>query len=268
MIDITTTRTLPLRRWNDVQAREGVDPRSRYVDHYWIPTLGPTSVCLARALMRMIARSGDLIEVHVDHLVAVLGLGPDGAGAVTRSLQELFAVDVLTMGPEGEVLVRSQFPYLTAAQVADLPGALATAHRAPSSLRAAACLDAPTGRAQALGPHARILSLAATVDEILVNPSLDAAQLAFRWQHVVRLAEEARDDVVLEWAPSDLEATLAEGHLAGEALNEALWDAQRAVASRRTIGADVRDALAEGAAGIIDWLVSEFPTDSALTEDA
>ena len=117
----------------------------------------------------------------------------------------------------------------------------------------------PSTVSRELGPHLRVLSLASTIDEILVNPSLDPGQLAFRWQHVIRLAEEARDDAVLDWAPADLESSLAECHLASQEMNEALWSAQCAIASRRSIGGDHRAALAEAAAGVVDWLVSEFP---------
>jgi hypothetical protein len=261
MIELKTNDTLALRRRIDDNAATGVDPRSRYVDHYWIPTLGPTAVCLARALMRMIARRGETVEVQVEHLAAVLGLRPDGDvnGELRAAFRRLDDADIVVVDPEGGLLVRGQFPYLTEEQVAHLPAPLVEAHRSPGSLQAAAGLDATSGRSQALGPHARVLSLAATIDEILVNPSLDPGQLAFRWQHVIRLAEEARDDAVLDWAPSDLEATLAECHLAGQAMSEALWATQKSVATRRIVGGEHREALAEAAAGVIDWLVSEFP---------
>lgn len=268
MLDVNTTFALTLRRRVD-NTRVAVDPRSRYVDHFWIPTLGPTAVCLARVLMRMLARHGAVVEVQVEHLAAVLGLTDpaDGKGELSEMVQrqlsdafdKLTASDIVISDENGELLVRDQFPALTESQVARLPEALAMAHGAPGSMHAAVHLDAPSNSSQSLGPHARVLSLAATIDEIIVNPSLDAGQLAFRWQHVVRLAEEARDDAVLDWAPSDLEATLAECHLAGQAISEALWASQHSVATRRTLSNEQREMLAESAAGVIDWLVSEFP---------
>lgn len=242
----------------------GVDPRSRYVDHFWIPTMGPTAVCLARALMRMIAREGDTVAVQAEHLRAMLGLhGPNAVHDVHDAISVLIEHDIVdrSVHDDGSVTIHvyTQFPYLSDDLVAQLPGDLGVAHRAPYSLRAAATLDAPLDRARELGPHLRILSLASTVDEILVNPALDAGQLAFRWQHVLRLAEEARDDAVLDWAPADLESTVAECHLAAQAVNEELWATQCAIATRRSIGGDQRSALAEAAAGVVDWLVSECP---------
>lgn len=261
----TKTGRWTLHRVIDSEPHGGVDPRSRYVDHFWIPTLGPTAICLARALMRMIAREGAEVVVQVEHLRAMLGLrDAEGTDAVHEALALLVEHDILgaETDDDGEVHLRlsGQFPYLTDELVAALPGDLGVAHRAPYSLRAAAALDAPLDRHGSIGPHLRILSLASTIDEILVNPALDAGQLAFRWQHVVRLAEEARDDAVLDWAPADLESSLAECHLAAQAINEELWTTQCAVASRRSIGEEQRSALAEAAAGVVDWLVSEYPS--------
>jgi len=260
MNELATQSTLALRRWLGL-GTGGVDARSRYVDHYWMPLLGPSAVCLARTLMRMVGRQGTDVTLDLDHLGAVLGLDDD------HVLQDAFEIldgaGIVAFDGPGVVLVRADFPYLTAAQVDALPEGLAVAHGVPGSLLAAANLDAPTGRTHAPGPHARALSLAATLDEILVNPSLDPGQLAHRWQHVIRLAEEARDDAVLDWAPGDLEATLAESHLAGQEVTEALWSAQQAIVSRRHLGAESRAALAEAAAGIVDWLVAEFPMDDA-----
>lgn len=267
MIDVTTTGVISLRRWIDDGPTAGVDPRSRYVDHFWIPTLGPTAVCLARTLMRMIAREGRAVVVRTEDLASILGLhDADATADLERAIGLLAEHGIVAREhgePEVHLVVRSQFPYLDEALVAALPGELGAAHRAPYSLQAAATLDAPLDGGRDLGPHLRVLSLAATVDEILVNPSLDPGQLAFRWQHVIRLAEEARDDAVLDWAPADMESPLAECHLAAQAMSEALWTTQCAVATRRSIGEDQRVELAEAAAGVVDWLVSEYPPTTA-----
>jgi len=272
MIDVTNKTTVALERWIEREPNDGVDPRSRYVEHFWIPIAGPTAVCLARTLMRMIAREGRAVVVQVEHLEAMLGLhGPEATERLRDAFDVLFDVGILLEDPPDDrgdgplgLLVRPQFPRLTDEQVARLPGDLDLAHRAPHSMQAAATLDAPLDRRRDLGPHLRVLSLASTIDEILVNATLDAGQLAYRWQHVIRLAEEARDDAVLDWAPADLESSLAECHLAAEAVNEALWTAQCDVANRRGLGDEHRAALAEAAAGIVDWLVSEYP---ATTSD-
>lgn len=273
MIDVTTQATVTLNRWIERDPRSGIDPRSRYVDHFWIPTIGPTAVCLARTLMRLVAREGRAVVVPVGHLGAMLGLhGPDATDGLRDAFATLLDVGVLAVDAEGSstdhttaLLVRSHFPRLTDDQVARLPGDLGAAHRAPNSMYAAAALDAPLDRRRDLG-HLRVLSLASTVDEIIVNSALDPGQLAFRWQHVIRLAEEARDDAMLDWAPADLESSLAECQLASQAVSEALWSAQCAVATRRTVGDEQRAALAEAAAGVVDWLVSEHPPTSSDLE--
>lgn len=258
MNDLATRSSLSLHRL-PTDDTGGVDPRSRYVDHYWMPILGPAAICLARTLMRMISRRAGEVRVELDHLRSVLGLGGDPAGQLGDALDALAVRGIVILGDEDQLFVRADFPRLSDTQAAELPEALAAAHRSPGSLLAAVSLDAPHGAARSPGPHARALSLAATIDEILVNPSLDAGQLAHRWQHVIRLAEEARDDAVLDWVPGDLEATLAECHLAGQAVTEAIWMAQRAVAENRRLGDESRAGLTDAAAGIIDWMVAEFP---------
>lgn len=258
MSDLATRTSLHLRRLPT--DRVGVDARSRYVDHFWMPTIGPVAVTLARVLMRMLSRRGEMVHIELDHLRAILGPGADAPADLEEAVGRLEGVDILARSGDSTLFVRPDFPKLTDPQIAALPEALATAHRAPSSL-AAANLETVDGHIASPGPHARALSLVATVEEILVNPSLDPAQLARRWQHVLRLAEEARDDALLDWAPGDLEATLAEAQLAGQAIAEAMWATQQCVVTRRSVGGESRAALTDAAAGIIDWLVAEFPED-------
>lgn len=265
MNDLSTRTTLTLHRSPSVDP-SAVDVRSRYVDHYWLPTIGPTAVCLGRILVRMVSRSGDAVRIQRDELCSLLGV--DDEQRLDDALDRLAEVGIATAGRRsGELLVMRGFPLLTDAQVDALPEPLAAAHRSPDSLLAAANLDGSAEHPPTLGSHLRALSLTASLEEILVNPSLEPSQLARRWQHVVRLAEEARDEAILDWAPSDLEATLAEAHLVGEAMTEALWHAQLAAVVQRGLGSESRTALADAAAGVIDWLVAEFPTDQQAPID-
>ncbi|QXC59759.1 hypothetical protein KSP35_15410 [Aquihabitans sp. G128] len=249
---------LAVRRWLEPPRNgPGVDPRSAYVDHYWTPLVGPTATSVARLLTRMVAQDASRIEVAWADLATGLGVvGPNHRVELDAAVRRLADAGIAAADGDGVLLVRSELPYLDQEQVDRLPVTLQVAHGASFALRADATPGAPPAQ---LGPNARLLSLAATIDEILTNPELAPRQLAYRWQHVVRLAEESRDEAILEWAPAHLEATLAEGQQRAQAMSESVWASQHALATRGALPATCRSCLSDAAAGVIDWLVSEFP---------
>lgn len=102
MTEPTTTEAFSLRRRVEERPTDGVDPRSRYVDHFWIPTLGPTAVCLARTMMRMIAREGRAVVVQAEDLRAILGLHDDDAPAVLDRAVDRLADHGIVTRREGE----------------------------------------------------------------------------------------------------------------------------------------------------------------------
>lgn len=257
MIHVTNQRTITLGRWpTEPDGRGGIGPRSAYVDHFWLPLLGPDATCVARLLTRLMAGEVDTVPVAISELAASLGLGDGAVVRLDAALDRLEAAAIVAAGPHGLVLVRPELPYLGTDQVARLPARLRAVHQASYALRA----DAPLrGEATSLLSSARLLSLAATVDEVLTDTDLRPGQLAYRFQHVVRLAEEARDEAVLAWAGDDLSPPLGEGQAVAQAMSEAVWAAHYTVASSGQLPSVCRLALADAAAGIIDWVVAEFP---------
>jgi len=261
MSAIETTGRLAIRRWLEPPINgPGVDPRSTYVDHYWTPLVGPVATSAARLLMRMIGQDLGRIDVSFEDLAVGLGLiGPDLRLEVEAAIARLTVAGIVTRDVDGTLLIRSELPYLSQDQVDHLPAALQVAHGASFALRADATPGTPPSP---LAPNARLLSLAATIDEILTNLELTPRQLAYRWQHVVRLAEESRDEAILDWAPPEFETTLAEGQLSAQTMSEAVWATQHALASRGLLPDACRAYLSDAAAGVIDWLVAEFPPSS------
>ena len=265
MIDLQINTTLSLQTWVDPpHAGPGVDVRSRYADHFWIPVIGPTAMCLLRLLTRQVGHGDGATLVVVSDLVAELGVDHStGPLEIELALGRLLDHGLVTGGGDRPVRVRPDLPYLSQVQVAQLVPRIAVAHRAALVLREST-VDALPDRP--LSP--RMLSLTATIDDLLTNPELDDRQLAHRWQHVMRLAEEARDEATLDWASPDLEVTLAEGQLCAQAMNEAVWAAQHLVAQEGHLPAEVRGTLNEAAAGLVDWVVSEFPSHDEIWDQS
>lgn len=264
MIDLQTNSTLRIQAWPDPpHVGPAIEVRSRYADHFWVPVIGPTAMGLLRVLARQVGHRDGPISVQVGHLVSELGVDPTtGRFEIERALVRLLDHGLMTMDGDRPLQVRVDLPYLSQIQVEQLAPHIAVAHRAALVLRDSVVDDGPP---ESMTP--RMLSLSATIDDLLSGSELDPRQLAYRWQHVMRLAEEARDEALLDWASPDLEVTLAEGQLSAQAVNEAVWAAQHLVAQDGHLPADVRASLNESAAGLVDWVISEFPSETAAWED-
>jgi hypothetical protein len=124
--------TLHIRPWSDELIDSfGFDPRSAYVETYWLSVLGPSTTWLIRRLVAGLEQQPDGFPISLAETARALGLSDRGGRsspfvrAVTRTIKFDLAV------PEGpEVLsVRRKVPPLSQRQVDHLPPALKTAHR-------------------------------------------------------------------------------------------------------------------------------------------
>lgn len=257
MTDLTGACALVLRPWPDhPPPGPGVGPHTAYVDRYWLPLLGPLPTSLARLVTRVIHQEREAVRMPAREITAALGVPGSEWAAVVTALEALEVEGIVSFAGDGGVHARAELPHLDAAQVARLPAGLQVAHRTALALRA----QAPPGTPPSPLPgSARLLSLAATIDEVVTRPDLRPRQLAYRFQHLVRLAEEGRDEALLDWAAPDLAATLIEGQLAGRTVAAAIWTAQHEVARRGMLPDARRAALRDAAAALVDWLVAEFP---------
>ena len=74
--------TLTIKPWADpVIDTLGHDPRSRYAETFWLPTLGPTALLLLRHLADRFDRNPDGIELALADTSSALGLGQREARA-------------------------------------------------------------------------------------------------------------------------------------------------------------------------------------------
>src|SRR5260221_6197613 len=80
----------------------GHDPRSRYVETFWLPTLGPTAVLLLRHLADRFDHSPDGVELVVADASCMLGLGQreGNSSPIVRTLRRLSQFDLACEDPQ------------------------------------------------------------------------------------------------------------------------------------------------------------------------
>lgn len=124
-----------LRPWPDpVIDTLGHDPQSLYVETFWLPTLGPTTLLLARHIARHFETNGagpeDVIELPVVPTSHALGLGPrQGRNSpLFRSFGRLVQFDLAYAHSDGVIAVRRSFPPVTRRHARRLPAHLQAEH--------------------------------------------------------------------------------------------------------------------------------------------
>jgi hypothetical protein len=124
--------TFTIRPWPDpVIDTLGWDPRSRYVETFWLPTLGPSALLLLRHLADRFDHSPDGIELTVADTSSALGLGQrEGSSSpIVRTLRRLSQFDLACADPHSDVVaVRRNVPPINTRHVRRLPPALQAAH--------------------------------------------------------------------------------------------------------------------------------------------
>ena len=124
--------TITIKPWADpVIDTVGDDPRSRYVETFWLPTLGPTALLLLRHLATKFDEHPAGIELKIADASASLGLGErDGSSSpIMRTLERLEQFDLACRDPYSPmVAVRRNLPPINRRHVRRLPVHLQTLH--------------------------------------------------------------------------------------------------------------------------------------------
>jgi hypothetical protein len=179
------TPSLMVRPWPDsVIDRLGHDPRSAYVERFWLPVLGPSACWLLRRLASWLDRQPDGFELPVDETAMSLGLGvrPGRQAPLRRTIERCCQFRVTHLdGEAATLLVRRKLPPLTRNQVARLPQSLQAAHRA--------YLDQQLRQPNDNGLRIRAQRLALTLCE-LGEDQAAAEQQLLRWRFHPALAHE------------------------------------------------------------------------------
>lgn len=123
---------LLVRPWHDpVIDALGHDPRSAYVEHFWLPVLGPSATWLLRRLAMGLDRDPDGFDLDLVDAARSLGLGMRGGrhAPFLRSIQRCCQFGAARLFGDTTLEVRRRLPPLNRSQVARLTEPLQQAHQ-------------------------------------------------------------------------------------------------------------------------------------------
>jgi hypothetical protein len=123
--------TLPIRPWPDqVIDALGHDPRSPYVERFWLGILGPSTTLLLRRLAGGLEASPAGFELSLAETARALGIGGfNGKGSpFVRALTRCCTFDVAYLQGDGAFAVRRKLPPLNRRQVSRLDESLQAEH--------------------------------------------------------------------------------------------------------------------------------------------
>lgn len=109
----------------------GYDPRSAYVERFWLGVLGPSTTWLLRLLASELEENPEGFELDLRHAAQVLGLSSRGGrqSPFMRALTRCCRFDMAEVRDDGVLAVRLKVPPLNRRQLVRLPMELQDAHR-------------------------------------------------------------------------------------------------------------------------------------------
>ncbi len=118
--------------WRDpVVDALGFDPRSTYVERFWLPLLGPTSTWLLRRMASEFDRQPDGFSLDAADCARSIGIGNRGGrnGPFRRSIERCIRFGVARNEEHDIIAVRTRIPPLSRIQTTRLPRHLEGEHR-------------------------------------------------------------------------------------------------------------------------------------------
>ena len=118
--------------WPDVVIDAlGHDPRSHYVETYWLAVLGPSTTWLLRRLAFRLEAEPDGFSLDLAETARSLGLGAKGGrhSPFVRALGRCVAFDLARPESYDSLAVRRRLPPLSRRQVLHLPRSLQQSHQ-------------------------------------------------------------------------------------------------------------------------------------------
>ncbi|MCY4037378.1 MAG: hypothetical protein OXF64_08010 [bacterium] len=122
--------SLWIEPWRDpITEANGHDPRSRYVEQFWLGVIGPTAAWLMRYVAYELDDSPDGFELCIAPIALQLGISPKAGprGGLHRTLHRLVMFRLAAESHAGYA-VRRQLPPLNHSQIRRLPAHLQRSH--------------------------------------------------------------------------------------------------------------------------------------------
>ncbi|WP_426573401.1 hypothetical protein [Aquihabitans sp. McL0605] len=129
-IDLPTD-ALRIVRWEDpVLDAIGHDPRSSYVERFWLSLLGPSTTFLIRRIAAALEVEPGGFDLHLEDTAKAIGLGLRGgmSGPFYRALARTGQFHITKASGAGELAARTRLQTLTRHQVDRLPLSLQAEH--------------------------------------------------------------------------------------------------------------------------------------------
>jgi len=127
-----TSQTLTVRAWpDDVIDSLGFDPRSPYVEQFWLGLLGPSTTWLMRRLAARFDTAPDGFDLALGDTALALGLGDRGGrnSPFLRAVNRTIQFDLAQATGPAELAVRRRIPPLSRRQILRLSEPQQRAHQ-------------------------------------------------------------------------------------------------------------------------------------------
>lgn len=205
LLTATAAASLTVCPWpDDVIDALGFDPRSAYVETYWLGVLGPSTTWLLRRIAAGLDDHPDGFELDLADCARRLGLGDRGGrnSPFVRALTRLVQFDLAQHHGGDRLAVRRRVPPLNRRQVNRLPESLQHQHEAWQRAQ----LQTPPAEAQ----RNRCRQLALSLVELGEDLEAVERQLV-RWRFHPALVRQSADWAFSVRAAADASVTRAEG---------------------------------------------------------
>ncbi|HRW36313.1 MAG TPA: hypothetical protein P5254_01345 [Aquihabitans sp.] len=186
--DLTLDR-IRVTPWHDpVVEAVGYDPRSPYVERFWLALLGPSTTLLLRRIAAALEVEPDGFDLELDETAKAIGLGMRGGtnGPFLRAIARTGQFHLSRPDGPGALAVRTRISGLTHHQLERLPPSLQAEHRR----WVGAAPEGPTAEER----RTRARRLALSLLELGEAPEAAEVQL-HRWKVHPAMAHEA-----MRWA--------------------------------------------------------------------
>ena len=123
---------LHVLRWHDpLIDRLGHDPRSRYVERFWLGILGPSTTLVLRVFADALDENGGVAHLDLADVAAQIGVGHRGGrnSPLSRSIQRAIRFGAARSAGADSIEVRHRLAPLNRSQIERLPLALQAEHQ-------------------------------------------------------------------------------------------------------------------------------------------